>query len=173
MDFFVFVYLDDILISSGTEEEHCKHLPEVFDGLHKAGLAINLPSSKFLASKLEFLGHILKASGIRMSPIHTEAIQDYPAPSSKEEISRFLGKRSTKFFQASKKGSPQLFTICPRLLRSSLIRMLAGPTLELLSTQKDSTRPSRSIQPMIGNYSPVIWLSKSSITFSMVSNFSC
>ena len=27
---FVFVYLDDILISSGTEEEHCRHLQEVF-----------------------------------------------------------------------------------------------------------------------------------------------
>ena len=27
---FVFVYLDDILISSGTEEEHCRHLKEVF-----------------------------------------------------------------------------------------------------------------------------------------------
>ena len=43
---FVFVYLDDILISSGNQEWHRKHLHEVFDRLHKAGLAINLPKEK-------------------------------------------------------------------------------------------------------------------------------
>ena len=52
---FVFVYLNDILISSGTKEEHRKHLRKVFDCLSKAGLAINLHKSKFFASKLEFL----------------------------------------------------------------------------------------------------------------------
>ena len=46
---YVFVYLDDILISSGTEEEH---LQEVFKRLSKAGLAINLPKSEFFASEL-------------------------------------------------------------------------------------------------------------------------
>ena len=62
---FVFVYLDDILISSGTKEEHCRHLYEVFGHLSKAGLAINLPKSKFSAYELEFLGHLitLTASG--------------------------------------------------------------------------------------------------------------
>ena len=30
---FVFVYLDDILISSGTEEDHCRHLRKVFGRL--------------------------------------------------------------------------------------------------------------------------------------------
>ena len=44
---FVFVYLDDILISSGTEEEHCGHFQAVFKRLSKAGLAINLPKSEF------------------------------------------------------------------------------------------------------------------------------
>ena len=88
---FVSVHLDDILISSGTEEEHCKHLREVFDRPHKGGLAINLPKFEFFASELEFLGHVIDASGIRPSPKHTAAVRDYPAPRLKEEISRFLG----------------------------------------------------------------------------------
>ena len=46
---FVSVHLDDILISSGTEEDHSKYLRAVFDHLH------NLPKSEFFSSKLEFL----------------------------------------------------------------------------------------------------------------------
>ena len=86
---FVF-YLDNILVSSGTKEEHSKHLREVFNRLHKAGLAINLPKSEFFATELEFLGHVVNASSIKVSPKHAAAIQDYPTPCSKEEISRFL-----------------------------------------------------------------------------------
>ena len=80
---FVFVYLDDIFISSGTEDLHCKHLS-------KASLAINLLKSEFFASKLEFLGHVVDASAISPSLKHTAAVLDYPAQRSKEEISRFL-----------------------------------------------------------------------------------
>ena len=76
---FVFVYLDDILISSGTEEEHCRHLQEVFKHLSKAGLAINMPKSKFFALELEFLGHVINAEGIRPLPKHTAAVRDDPA----------------------------------------------------------------------------------------------
>ena len=88
---FVFIYLDDILISSETEGKHCRRLQEVFKRLSKAGLAINLPKSKFFAAELEFLGHVIDADGIRPFQKHTAAVRDYPAPRSKEDISKFLG----------------------------------------------------------------------------------
>ena len=49
---FVFVYLDDILISSVDEEEHRHHLRDVFNRLHLAGLTINMrsPSSTRITS---------------------------------------------------------------------------------------------------------------------------
>ena len=64
---------------------------EVFDRFTKADLAINLSNSEFFASKLEFLGPINDADSIRPSPKHMAAVQDYPTPPSKEDISRFLG----------------------------------------------------------------------------------
>ena len=79
------------MISSETKEEHCRHLQEVFKHLSKAGLAINLPKSKFFAAELEFLGHVIDADGIRPFQKHTAAVRDYPAPGSKEDISKFLG----------------------------------------------------------------------------------
>ena len=44
---FVFIYLDDILISAENEEEHSRHLRKVFKRLSKAGLAINPAKSEF------------------------------------------------------------------------------------------------------------------------------
>ena len=69
---FVFVYLDDILIGSENEEEHSRHLRQV--------LAINTAKSEFFSSELEFMGHVVSASGIRPSPKHTAAIREYPPP---------------------------------------------------------------------------------------------
>ena len=88
---YVFIYLDDILISSGTEAEHEKHLREVFRRLSKAGLAINKAKSDFFREELEFLGHVISSQGIRPSPKHTAAVRDYPPPKSKEDVSKFLG----------------------------------------------------------------------------------
>ena len=48
---FVFIYLDDILISSESEAEHNRHLREVFKRLSKAGLAINVDKSEFYTSE--------------------------------------------------------------------------------------------------------------------------
>ena len=44
---FVFIYLDDILISAENEEEHSRHLRKVFKRLSKAGLTINPAKSEF------------------------------------------------------------------------------------------------------------------------------
>ena len=88
---FVFVHLDDLLINSGTEEEHCRNLQEVSGHLSKAVLAIDMPKSDFFASELEFLRYVIDPDSIRPSPKHTAAVQDCPALRSKEDISKFLG----------------------------------------------------------------------------------
>ena len=38
---FVFVYLDDVLVANRSKDEHPYHLREIFERLHKYGLAVN------------------------------------------------------------------------------------------------------------------------------------
>ena len=54
----VLVYVDDILISRGTENEHLESLQEVSKRLTAAGLRAKRRKYKFMAPSVEFLGHV-------------------------------------------------------------------------------------------------------------------
>jgi cleavage and polyadenylation specificity factor subunit 1 len=86
-----FAYLDDILISSRSEEEHRRHLKEVFSRLKAAGLAANGDKCLFGAKELEFLGHHVSASGIRPLPDRVAAILAHPQPATAQQLQQFLG----------------------------------------------------------------------------------
>ena len=43
------VYIDDILVTGSTEEEHLENLSEVLNRLGKAGLKVNMNKCKLLA----------------------------------------------------------------------------------------------------------------------------
>jgi len=44
-----------------------------------------------LKRKIEFLGYVVSAEGITLSPRHTEAIKNYKQPANVTEVQRFLG----------------------------------------------------------------------------------
>ena len=67
---YVYGYIDDILIASSSEEEHRRHLQEVFQRLDTNGLAINLSKCIFGSSSIDFLGHHISSMGI--TPIKSE-----------------------------------------------------------------------------------------------------
>ncbi len=52
----VSVYLDDILITGATLEEHLTNLDAVLYKLHEAGLRLNQAKCSFLKSRIEYLG---------------------------------------------------------------------------------------------------------------------
>lgn len=88
---FAFVYVDDILVFSRDLSSHVDHLREVFALCRKHGLNLGLPKCEFAVDKIEFLGHLLSASGCSPLPKHTEAITNFPPPSDKTALQRFLG----------------------------------------------------------------------------------
>jgi len=88
---FVFVYLDDLLVASRSDEEHLDHLRQIFEILAANGLAINVEKCVFAAASLEVLGHAVTATGVAPLPGHVAAIRDFPQPGDVKGLQRFLG----------------------------------------------------------------------------------
>ncbi|BHF60333.1 hypothetical protein SprV_0100329700 [Sparganum proliferum] len=88
---FVYAYIDDLLVASSTAEEHMEHLATVFDRLQQFGVVLNPSKCVFGVPSLEFLGHLVESHGIRPLPSKVAAIQDFPPPTSKRQLQRFLG----------------------------------------------------------------------------------
>ena len=89
---FVFVYLDDILIASGDEEEHARHLNLLFDRLEQHGLVVK-PSKCIFGgvSQIDCLGHHVTADGISPLPGKVEVVRNFPRPSTVKSLQEFIG----------------------------------------------------------------------------------
>ena len=88
---YVFVYIDDILISSKNENEHMKHIEQVFKLLAQHGMIVNRSKCVFGVEQLTFLGHLITSEGILPLPERISAIRDIPSPKDRSELQRFLG----------------------------------------------------------------------------------
>ncbi|BHF83927.1 hypothetical protein SprV_0902707600 [Sparganum proliferum] len=88
---FVYAYIDDLLVASRNEEEHKEHLALVFDRLDKFGVVINPSKCVLGVPSLEFLGHQVDSEGLRSLPSKVDAVRNFPPPTSKRQLQRFLG----------------------------------------------------------------------------------
>lgn len=87
----VFVYLDDILVTSQDFPSHLQKLQIVAQRLKEAGLTINVAKSNFCFKQVNYLGYIVGESCIKTDPQKTAAIEDFPAPKTKRQVRGFLG----------------------------------------------------------------------------------
>ena len=61
---FAMAYLDDIIIFSKTPQEHLSHIHMVFEKLKSANLSMKKSKCSFFSKEIQYLHHILSASGI-------------------------------------------------------------------------------------------------------------
>lgn len=88
---FCFVYIDDILIASNSEEEHKDHLHLVLQRLQKFGLTINVQKSVIGEKTVKFLGYNISEKGTIPDEERVTVIQNYKQPKTVKELRRFLG----------------------------------------------------------------------------------
>ena len=87
----VTVYIDDILVTGRTEEEHLQNLEEVLSRLEKAGIRLKKSKCAFMLPSVEYLGHTISAEGLHPTSEKIKAIQDAPTPRDVPQLRSFLG----------------------------------------------------------------------------------
>ena len=91
----VFVYLDDILVTSPDHQTHKKHLKILFKRLTEYGIIIGPDKCQFGTTELSFLGHYVCPEGISPLPTAVDAIVNFVKPEKQRalpvHVHRYLG----------------------------------------------------------------------------------
>uniref|UniRef100_A0A4W5NN01 ribonuclease H n=1 Tax=Hucho hucho TaxID=62062 RepID=A0A4W5NN01_9TELE len=88
---FVFVYLDDILFFSRTAQEHVLHVRQVLQRLLENQLFVKAEKCEFHRCTITFLGYVIAEGNVQMDPGKVKAVVDWPQPTSRVQLQRFLG----------------------------------------------------------------------------------
>ena len=87
----VFVFIDDIIIYSRTEDEHLVLIDWVLGRLEAEGYYANPAKCEFLRSQVSFLGHMVSREGLSMQQHKVAAVHNWPVLKSVRDVRAFLG----------------------------------------------------------------------------------
>ncbi|KAL0409943.1 UNVERIFIED_CONTAM: Retrovirus-related Pol polyprotein from transposon.6 [Sesamum latifolium] len=88
---FVLVFFYDILIYSPSWPSHLCHLAQVLQLLQEHNFFAKLSKCIFGATSVDYLGHVISASGVAADPAKLRAVVDWPTPRSFTTLRAFLG----------------------------------------------------------------------------------
>lgn len=184
---FCFVYIDDILIASASEEEHLQHLTMVFRRLKDKGILVNPAKCVFGVPEVNFLGYRVSADGTRPLPDKVKAIQHFPVPQNGKQLRQFLGMLNfyrrfipkaaqlqaplNNLLQGGTKGktpvqwtesSKEAFEVCRRSLAEAalLAHPDPGATLAIVSDASDLAVGAVLQQKVNEEWQPLAFFSK-------------
>lgn len=87
----VFIYIDDILVTGKTEEEHNRRLEIVMQRAKLNNIIFNSEKLQYKVPEVSFLGHLFNSDGVKSDPNRVKAIVEMKSPNSKKELQRYLG----------------------------------------------------------------------------------
>ncbi|XP_064475741.1 uncharacterized protein K02A2.6-like [Ornithodoros turicata] len=85
------VYLDDVIVSGSTKDEHYNRLELVLSRLEQANLRLRKDKCRFAVPEVCYLGHRIDAQGIHTTEEKVKALMEAPEPRNKAELQSFLG----------------------------------------------------------------------------------
>ena len=87
----VIVYLDDVLITGKTNEDHMRSLDTVLTRIQEAGLLLKRYKCLFMEKSVTYLGHTIDANGLHPITEKVEAIKEAPRPRNVSQLKSYLG----------------------------------------------------------------------------------
>ena len=87
-------YLDDIVITGSTLEEHNRNVEAVLRRLADNGFRLQKKKCEFRKSSIHYLGFVVDKTGVKMDGSATTALKQAPVPTNKHELQSFLGLAS-------------------------------------------------------------------------------
>lgn len=85
------IYLDDVIITGKTFEEHLLNLREALTRFRQHGIKLKAKKCKFFQTKVLFLSHVDSGDGVATNPVLVSDVQKWPVPQNLKELQAFLG----------------------------------------------------------------------------------
>lgn len=88
------VYMDDILVTGSSFDEHLHRLKQVLEALSAANLTLNVEKCVFAAKETTYLGYVVNSEGLKPDPSKVSAVSCFPRPTNVTQLRSFLGLAS-------------------------------------------------------------------------------
>ena len=111
---YVAAYLDDVIVTGRTKEEHLHNIKHVLAALTEYGMKLRLDKCEFFQQHVIYLGHVISADGLKPSEERVDAIVKIPTPENVKQLESFI--RKLNYYGMF---LPSFSTICAPLNRLS------------------------------------------------------
>ena len=105
---YVAAYLDAVIVTGRTKEEHLKNI----SALNKYGMKLRLVKCEFFRHQVTYMGHIISADGLKPSGERVTSIVKISTPENVKQLESFIG-----ILNYYGKFLPSFSTICAPLNR--------------------------------------------------------
>uniref|UniRef100_A0A914P713 RNA-directed DNA polymerase n=1 Tax=Panagrolaimus davidi TaxID=227884 RepID=A0A914P713_9BILA len=87
----LYIYIDDTILASYTEEEHLKNIEQFLQVVIQFGLKLKASKCKFGVREVRFLGLLVSEDGIRPDEKNISAVNNFTPPKTLTELRGFIG----------------------------------------------------------------------------------
>lgn len=84
-------YMDYMIITGKTTEEHLNNLEQLLRGLYRHALRANVQKIDCLKDRIELCGHVIDSEGLHKTTEKVSVVLNAPVPKNFSELRTFLG----------------------------------------------------------------------------------